>query len=420
MCLKLITINYEGYIYDCDFNLAIDKKIKGYENQKFWEIDFDDFNPEISLFDHCYACTVSQGSSCHGALENDFNTIEVVKNYYGEEIQTTSDLKTEACCTNQEIPDYIKEPLSLIADEIMVKYYGCGSPIPMVLDGLKALDLGSGTGRDVYVLSKLVGENGFASGIDMTENQINIANKYIDHQTEVFEHKKPNVNFFLDKIENMTKYFKPESLDLITSNCVLNLLEDKKLVLKQIYKLLKNGGELYFSDVYSDRRIPDHIRKNEVIYGECLGGALYYKDFVRFSRTAGFADPRIVSRREIKIDNEKIKNITGNIKFYSITYRLWKINGMEDDCEDYGHVAVYNGGIKESPFVYKLDNGHAFEKNKPERVCGNTAKMLSETRLSKYFKIIGDFSEHFGAYEGCRTLAASDNKNENEQKSSCC
>ncbi len=68
MCKTLLSVGYDGSIYDCDFNLACNKKIPGYEDMKFWDIDFEKFNPEILFYDHCYACTVNSGSSCHGAL----------------------------------------------------------------------------------------------------------------------------------------------------------------------------------------------------------------------------------------------------------------------------------------------------------------------------------------------------------------
>ena len=190
-------------------------------------------------------------------------------------------------------------------------------------------------------------------------------------------------------------------MDLIISNCVIHLAEDKEIVLQKIFNILKQGGEFYFSDVYADRRAPASIAKNEMLYGECLGGALYYKDFERISRRVGCTDPRGISNRKISISNPEIERLVENINFYSITYRLWKLEGLEDACEDYGHVAIYRGGIPFSPFKYELDSDHVFYKDKPERVCGNTAKMLQDTRLNKYFEIIGDFSEHFGAFENC-------------------
>jgi hypothetical protein len=163
MCRRLLSVDYQGYVYDCDFNLALGMRVKGYEDKKLWEIDFEDFNPEITCDEHCYACTVGRGSSCQGALlnESDFDAKETVKRYYGRELKSTTDLKTGVCCTIDSLPSHISEIMPYIAEEIKEKYYGCGSPFPYLLSGLSILDLGCGTGRDCYILSKLAGENGF-------------------------------------------------------------------------------------------------------------------------------------------------------------------------------------------------------------------------------------------------------------------
>jgi len=343
---------------------------------------------------------------------------DTVKKYYGEVLQKSSDLKTDACCTPETASAHIKEALLLINSEVKDKYYGCGSPIPLCLEDLKILDLGCGTGRDCYVMSKLVGQEGFVYGIDMTENQITVAEKYIDEQTAAFGYSKPNVIFIHDYIENVREHFEKESLDVVTSNCVINLTEDKEAILRQVYEVLKFGGEMYFSDIYTDRRVPKEISKDPVLRGECLGGALYYKDFERIARRVGFADPRIFSRRTLNIDNEQIQSRVENINFYSVTYRLWKLKGLEDACEDYGHIAFYNGQIPQSPFKFELDNGHVFHKNKPERVCGNTALMLSETRFKKYFQVLGSFKEHFGAFEDCSNVGQ--NSKTDQHNSNCC
>lgn len=423
MCRRLISVDYLGYVYDCDFNLALDIKIKGFNNKKFWEIDFDDFNPEISCEEHCYACTAASGSSCQGELlkdNRDFNPINVVQKYYGVELKGTSDLKTGACCTSDSYPQHIKEALSYVADEIKQKYYGCGSPIPLTLKGLKVLDIGCGTGRDCYILSRLVGENGSVYGIDMTKEQIDIAVKYVDEHTKRYGYKKPNVKFIHDYIENLEKHIPENSVDIAISNCVINLVEDKEGVMQQIYKILKNGGEFYFSDIYADRRLPAEMRKNPLLYGECLGGAVYWKDFERIARKAGFIDPRVVSKRVVEIKNEEMQRLVENVTFYSITYRLWKIHSLEDACEDYGHIAIYRGNIPESPFKFMLNASHIFEKNKPERVCGNTALMLSETRFRDYFEVIGSFNQHFGLFENCSTTPFYGIENINSDKYSCC
>jgi ubiquinone/menaquinone biosynthesis C-methylase UbiE len=343
---------------------------------------------------------------------------DTLKKYYSEVLQNTSDLKTDACCSSETFAPRVTNILPLISDEIKDKYYGCGSPAPLYIEGLKILDLGCGTGRDCYVMSKLVGQNGFVYGIDMTKNQIAVAGKYIDEQTTAFGYTKPNVRFVLDYIENLQKHFEKESLDLVTSNCVINLTEDKEVILQQVYDILKFGGEMYFSDIYADRRVPEEIAKDPVLRGECLGGALYYKDFERIARKVGFTDPRVFSRRPVKICNEEIESLVENIKFYSITYRLWKLKALEDTCEDYGHVAVYTGQVPESLGKFKLDKGHIFYKSKPERICGNTAIMLSQTRFKKCFQVQGSFREHFGEFISCSNVEQNDKTDTPD--SGCC
>ena len=401
MCRTLLTIGHDGRVYDCDFNYALDIPIKGYENTFFWDIDFSSFDSEVVVSEHCLACTVNRGSSCHGELANDSISSSIkenVKQYYGKELGSTKDLKTSACCNLDEVPEYVREISTMLADEVVMKYYGCGSPIPLALEGATVLDLGCGTGKDSFVASKLVGENGKTIGIDMTYEQIAVAKKYVDYQMKAFGFKKSNVEFIHDVVENLDRYITNSSVDVVISNCVINLLEDKELILRKILNVLKEGGEFYFSDVYADRRLPEHIKSNKIIYGECLGGALYWRDFENMAKTLGFSSPMAVSEREIQIEDKDIRKQIGNIRFFSITYRLFKIDGYEKDCEDYGQIAIYRGGIKYSENSFALDNEHIFEKNRPVRVCGNTARILSRSRFSEYFEIIGSFDEHFGAF----------------------
>jgi ubiquinone/menaquinone biosynthesis C-methylase UbiE len=196
-----------------------------------------------------------------------------VQDYYGKQLQSSSDLKTNACCTAFDYPQKIKNILAEIHDEVMIKYYGCGLTIPTKLNGLKMIDLGSGSGRDCYLASKLVGQDGYVIGIDMTDEQLKVARDHIDYHTDKFNFTKPNIEFKKGHIEELDQLdIKDDSQDLIISNCVINLSTDKKKVLKDCYSKLKQGGEMYFSDVYVSKRIPDALAKDEIVWGECLGG----------------------------------------------------------------------------------------------------------------------------------------------------
>ncbi len=329
---------------------------------------------------------------------------EEVKDYYGKRLQASSDLQTNACCTNASMPRYLKSALSNVHDEVLAKYYGCGLVLPEVLEGAKILDLGSGSGRDCYVLSQLVSEQGEIIGIDMTTEQLDVANRHVEYHQQKFGYNRSNVSFKQGYIEQLDLLdLEDNSFDLIISNCVINLSSDKPAVLREAYRLLKPGGEMYFSDVYADRRIAQELTEDPVLFGECLSGALYWKDFDRLAKQAGFLDPRLVEDNIITIDNEDIIERIGHINFFSATYRLFKIPELESACEDYGQAVIYQGGIEHHEQLFALDNHHRIRKGEVFRVCGNTYRMLQQTRFQPYFTFIGSWNQHYGIYPGCGT-----------------
>ena len=332
-------------------------------------------------------------------MENQNMGIESIKEYYGKVLQSSQDLQTSACCTAESMPAYLRPILKDIHDEVKNKFYGCGSPIPHALEGKTVLDLGSGTGRDVFILSKLVGPKGRVIGIDMTDEQIAVAQKYVDYHTKLFGYSEPNIQFIKGYIEDLESAgISSNSIDVVTSNCVVNLSPNKKRVFSEVFRVLKSGGELYFSDVFANRRIPQHLQKDDVLLGECLGGALYVEDFRRLMFELGCKDYRLMSTSKIELRNLDIEQKVGMIDFYSMTVRAFKLD-FEDRCEDYGQVATYLGGIQEAPQAFVLDDHHTFEKNRPMLICGNTAMMLQKTRFAEFFKISGDMNQHFGLFD---------------------
>ena len=343
--------------------------------------------------------------------------ISGVKEYYGKQLHSKDDLRESSCCCIEKPPAEIREILPLIADEILSKFYGCGSPLPPLLEGKIVLDLGCGTGRDVYIASKLVGESGRVLGIDMTTEQIKTAVKYQEEQRQRFGFKASNVKFIQGYIEDLSALgIENESIDVVISNCVINLSPAKDRVFREIYRVLKPGGELFFSDVFADRRIPVSLANDPVLRGECLGGALYIEDFRRLMAKCGWADFRYTNIRHLDLHSEEIKNKLGFATFSSRTARAFKLDDLEDICEDYGQIAYYDGSIPGHPHFFDLDNHHRFFTGKPTPVCGNTASMVSNTRYSHAFKVAGDRSGHFGRFGGC----AAAGENDTGETGSCC
>lgn len=342
-----------------------------------------------------------------------------VQDYYGKQLQSSEDLQTNACC-DQEPPEHLKPLLAQLHDEVITRYYGCGLVAPEQLDGMRILDLGSGSGRDVYLLSALVGEAGEVVGVDMTDEQLEVARRHQDYHREQFGYATSNVRFLKGYIEELDQLdLKDGYFDIIISNCVINLSTDKAKVLQDVKRLLKPGGEFYFSDVYADRRVPAALVNDPVLYGECLSGALYWNDFLNLGKRSGFADPRLVESRRLTIENPAIEKKLGNIRFYSATYRLFNIEGLEPACEDYGQAVIYKGTMENCPHAFLLDDHHIIETGKVFPVCGNTWLMLEKSRFAEHFEFIGNFKTHYGIFEGCG-LNVPFEDNEEGGAASCC
>lgn len=432
MCRTFLSVGYDGRLYDCDFNLALGYGLKDAKGNylaidKLSLKDLED--REIITGEHCLACTAGSGSSCQGALTNE-NTCCVpavkedkkatVKEYYGKVLKGQKDLKTSACCSADAFPEPMKSVIKNIEPEILDKFYGCGSSLPPLLRGCTILDLGCGTGRDVYLASYLAGEDGFVIGVDMTNEQLDIGRKYQEKQRIKFGFRKSNVEFRQGYIEDLKDInIKDNSQDVVISNCVINLSPDKKAVFEELFRVLKPGGEVYFSDIFSDRRIPEQIKDDAVLYGECLGGAMYIEDFRRMLREIGCPDYRIVSRKKLTITEQEIKEKVGAIDFYSITIRAFKLDDLEDICEDYGQVAIYLGSITDNRNQFLLDDHHIFIANKPMLVCGNTASMLMKTRYAEHFNVMGNRSAHYGPFK-CTPSAEKIKNNDFGSAGSCC
>ena len=324
-----------------------------------------------------------------------------VQRYYGETLENSADLKTNACCTEGELPAYVKAVLAELHEEIRARYYGCGLVIPEALEGMRVLDLGCGAGQDCYLLSRLVGPEGRVVGVDMTPEQLAVAKRHREYHADRFGYERSNVEFLAGNIERLDEIgLEDGSFDLIVSNCVVNLAVDKAAVLRGAHRLLRRGGEFYFADIYSDRRVPDTLKQDPVLYGECLAGAMYWKDFLTMAQASGFTDPRLVADRAVAMTDPGLADRIGDLRFYSATYRLFRVDGLEPACEDYGQAAEYRGTVPHHPERLVLDKHYVFETGELLPICGNTQRMLAGSRLGVHFRFAGDRHRHYGIFPG--------------------
>lgn len=310
-----------------------------------------------------------------------------VKKYYGSRLESSCDLQTSAAssCSMASMPQRVREALSLVHPEVIKKFFGCGLPFPAKLETCKVLDLGSGSGRDCFAFSKLVGPNGHVTGIDMTKELIDMSQQYIEYHQEKFGYVKPNVTFVQGYMEKLIEAgLQKDSFDVVLSNCVICLCPDKLSVLKEAYNVLKEGGEMYFSDMYASKPVPEDMKKDAVLWGEGMAGALYWQDFISLALSVGFSTPHLVSASRIIVHNNELKAKAGDIQYASTTYRLFKLpnNPVCAEAE-----VIYKGTIEGFPEQLNFDSSHNFKKDEPSKVNGEMTLILQSSRFSPDFKI---------------------------------
>jgi len=242
------------------------------------------------------------------ALSRGQNSVhESVKDFYGDAAKKP---KQELCCPIL----YNADDISHTPQDAIEISYGCGIPVSLadVKEGEVLLDLGSGGGIDCFIAAKFVGKSGRVIGIDMTDEMLDKAKTISKTVAENLGYDV--VEFKKGFLEDMPV---PENTaDIITSNCVINLSPDKKRVFKEIYRVLKDSGRFYISDIVSDKDVPCEMQSDKKLWGECISGALREERFITIAKETGFYGLEIIKRY-------LYKEVDG-IKFYSITVRGYK------------------------------------------------------------------------------------------------
>ena len=209
---------------------------------------------------------------------------------------------------------YLREDLEHIPEEAVM---GLGCSNPTTIADLKAgevvLDLGSGAGVDVFLAANKVGSAGRVIGVDMTEEMIDKA------EGIARTHGYHNVEFRLGEIEKLP--VEDKSVDVIISNCVINLSPDKSKVFHEAYRALKPGGKLTVSDIVSEGALPDEIKNDPEAWAGCIAGALEQQEYLKKIKKAGFGDVQVVSSKEFYIEGKGDKVIK---KLLRITVKAYK------------------------------------------------------------------------------------------------
>ncbi len=179
---------------------------------------------------------------------------------------------------------------------------GCGMPTELagIQPGQTVLDLGSGAGLDAFVARRIVGETGRVIGIDMTESMVEKARE------NAARLGYDNVTFALGDIEDLP--VEPDSIDVVISNCVLNLVPDKSRAFAEIYRVLKPGAHFCVSDIVVQGALPESVRRSVELYAGCVAGALKCDEYLATIREAGFSDVKVAKEKAIDVPEDVVEH----------------------------------------------------------------------------------------------------------------
>lgn len=273
-------------------------------------------------------------------------------------------VEPELCCP----VDYDASLLEILPQEIIDKDYGCGDPSRYVQEGDVVLDLGSGGGKICYMAAQLTGPKGRVIGVDMTDDMLALARKYQGEMAEKlggdrvafkkgyiqdlaldlealerFQAENPGKDP-ADWIANQKKnapLIADDSVDLVVSNCVLNLVDDaqKAQLIEGIFRVLKPGGRIAISDIVCDENPPESMKKDPELWSGCISGAYQERAFVEAFQQAGFIGAVLD-----KWDDAPWQTVE-SIEFRSVTVTATKPPAGEN--RDLGHAAIYRGPFAE-------------------------------------------------------------------------
>ena len=302
------------------------------------------------------------------------------------------------CCPTD---GYDGRYLTILPDEIVEKDYGCGDPTRFVNEGEVVVDLGSGSGKNCYIIAQKVGELGRVIGVDMNDAMLDLSRSYIDeiaakigyHNTKFVRAKIQDLALDLDalnewivknpitsvqqmmeleaecdRLRRETPLIATGTVDVVVSNCVLNLVkpEDKQQLFSEIFRVLKRGGRAVISDIVCDELPTQAIMDDPDLWSGCISGAFLETEFLEMFENAGFHGIEILVRQE-----EPWQVIDG-VEFRSLTVRAYK--GKQGECLEHHQAVIYKGPWKS----VQDDDGHTLVRGARMAVCAKTFGLYTD------------------------------------------
>lgn len=289
---------------------------------------------------------------------------EAVRERYARAAMTGEQM---CCPTGYNIEDLKR----FIPEEVLNISYGCGTPagLDTVGVGETVLDIGSGGGIDCFEAARRVGPSGSVIGVDMTDAMLSIARRNAPIVSHNLGYADCNIEFRKGHAAAMPAA--DNSIDLIISNCVINLAPDKQAVFREMFRILKPGGRFTISDIVADRPVPNYLIHDTVKWGDCLSGALPIGAYMAEIVEAGF-----LGLHQIRYAPWQV--IDG-IHFLSLTFTGYKLS--VDDTVNGVQFATLRG-----PFRRVVDErGHSYERGRPEPIDRLTLRLLQTPPFQDVF-----------------------------------
>ncbi len=320
--------------------------------------------------------------------------------------------ESKLCCP----VDYDTQLLKAIPPEVIERDYGCGDPSHYLREGETVLDLGSGTGKICFIAAQIVGARGKVIGVDMTDEMLEVARRNAPIVAERVgyanvEFRKGRIQDLALDLENLDVELQArpitdaasflradelaqelrvkhplvasDSVDVVVSNCVLNLVEpkSKRQLFEEIFRVLRKGGRAVISDIVSDEEVPEHLQNDPELWSGCISGALTEEGFLRAFSDAGFYGIHILKR------DEKPWQTVEGIEFRSVTVEAFK--GKQGPCFERNQAVIYRGPFKE---VLDDDN-HRMERGVRYAVCDKTYNLYKKAPYLESFEFLDPIND---------------------------
>ena len=340
---------------------------------------------------------------------NALNVEDTVRKRYSNGARA---LQQDLCCPTSYDPRY----LAAIPQEVLERDYGCGDPSRHLRKGETVLDLGSGTGKICFIASQVVGAEGRVIGVDMNDDMLGLARRSAPvvaqrvgfanvefrkakiqdltldlERLELWLNEHPvrtsaelaELEAFAAKLKRSSPLIKDNSVDVVVSNCVLNLVrsEDKRRMFAEIFRVLRRGGRAVISDITSDEPVPAHLQNDPELWSGCISGAMREDEFLKAFEEAGFYGVNILERQE-----QPWRTVEG-IEFRSMTVAAYK--GKEGHCWDHKQAVIYKGPFKQ----VTDDDGHVLQRGARVAVCEKTFNIYSREPYRSYFEFVEPVTE---------------------------